>query len=110
MNSFPEFKNKPLCSSNEIDSTMWFAEQEDGRAVRGDSEIAEMAKYVCSRCPAVQECYDFSMSFSGLHGIWAGYTMSERTMVQSRENMQTIPFMSTWDSPFLYEGEGLVNG
>lgn len=104
MNPFPEFKNKPLCSSPEIDKELWFAEQDSGLAVRSDSDEADMAKYVCSRCPALQECYDYSISFSGLYGIWAGLTMSERTFIQSREKLDTIPFMETYESSFLQGG------
>jgi hypothetical protein len=107
MNSFPEFKNKPLCASPEIDKELWFAEQENGLAIRGDSDEAEMAKYVCSRCPAKQECYDYAISFSNLYGIWAGLTMSERTVIQTREELDTIPFMHTWESEL--QGGKLVN-
>ena len=108
MNSFPEFKNKPLCASPEIDKELWFAEQENGLAVRGDSDEAEMAKYVCSRCPAKQECYDYAINFSGLWGIWAGLTQSERTVIQTRDKLTTIPFIGTYESNFL-QGGRLVN-
>jgi hypothetical protein len=102
---FPEFKNKPLCSSPEIDSEIWFAEQDSGLAIRSDSYEAETARYVCSRCPAKQECYDYAISFSGLYGIWAGLTMFERTVIQTREKINTIPYTDTYDSSFLQGGK-----
>ena len=45
----------------------------------GDRHAREArAKAVCAECPVRVECLDWALAVSEPHGVWGGYTESER--------------------------------
>jgi len=44
----------------------------------GTSETAKKAIAVCSRCPVINECLEFSLRTKQRYGVWGGTTSAER--------------------------------
>lgn len=94
-NHIPHFSQPALCA--ESDPEMWFYEEKAGCGVVNTPEI-QMAKRVCRSCPALAECLEYSLRYSGLYGIWGGLDHAERRNYQREHNLQTISYLDTMPS------------
>lgn len=88
----PQFSQPALCA--ESDPEMWFYEEKAGCGLVRTPEI-EMAKRVCQSCPALQECLEYSLKYSGLYGIWGGLDHAERRNYQREHGIQTVNWTDT---------------
>lgn len=50
----------------------------------GDNRSAEIARWICRRCPSQLECYEWAMSDPSLTGIHAGTTHGQRKVLRGR--------------------------
>ena len=98
----PMFKAHALCEDVE-NPDMWFPEPNpNGATNHYRVGVAAEAREICSRCPAIKECLEYSLKYTGLHGIWAGLDPSERSKLQDARRMPTIELRETL--PKIYEG------
>jgi WhiB family transcriptional regulator, redox-sensing transcriptional regulator len=52
--------------------------------VAGDTRAAEIARWICKRCPSQQTCLDWAMNDPTLEGIHAGTTLHQRRRLRVR--------------------------
>jgi hypothetical protein len=89
----PVFSEPALCTNYQPD--WWFPEY-DGTDSDKEQKLQErVARNICTECPAFKECYDYSMQFYGLYGIWAGRNRRERHREQRRLGIVTIKLIDT---------------
>ena len=81
----PRFKNRPACEGT--DTNLWFSNQSN------DYPEKELLTRICNGCPARQECLEYALRYSELHGIWAGLDPTERSKLQDGKSV--IPFHTT---------------
>jgi hypothetical protein len=100
------FNNPALCA--EVDPEIWFPEE--GGNSKYKTPAAEYAKQLCKACPAMQECRDYAIKYTGLYGIWGGLDPSERRDIQKTLKIVPIHVLNT--TPAMHEGfkEGRSNG
>lgn len=94
-NHIPQFSQPALCA--ESDPEMWFYEEKAGCGLVITPEV-EMAKRVCKSCPALTECLEYSLRYSGLYGIWGGLDHKERRDYQREHGIETINYTDTMPS------------
>jgi WhiB family redox-sensing transcriptional regulator len=58
------------------DASVFFCPDQTARSVRRRNEAA--AKAVCARCPVRARCAAYALSTREPHGIWGGFTETER--------------------------------
>jgi WhiB family transcriptional regulator, redox-sensing transcriptional regulator len=88
------FEEKSLCA--EVDPDMWFPERRytnDTNHYR--TEESMQARAICGSCPANPECLEYSLKYSGLHGIWAGLDPTQRAKIQEAKGIRAIPLWRT---------------
>ena len=95
---FPLFTNLALCA--EVDPEVWFPEE--GGNAKYKTPAAVYAKQLCKSCPAMQECRDYALKYTGLFGIWGGLDPSERRDIQKQLNITPIHVLNT--TPSMTEG------
>jgi len=91
--------NKVTQCSVEGNPDWWHDYSPDNGVLMELSPESKMAISICNRCDALEECRDFSMRYSGLHGVWGGLATSTRTRLQNVNGLRTIPFHETWRAP-----------
>ena len=69
-----EWQMKGTCRT--VDASVFFCPDQTVRPVRRRSEAA--AKAVCARCPVRAQCAAYALSTREPHGIWGGFTETER--------------------------------
>jgi WhiB family transcriptional regulator, redox-sensing transcriptional regulator len=92
----PVFENKASCADH--DPELWFPQEVRGSRVWTRTPDAMKAREICSECPALMECRNYSLQFSGLYGIWAGKDWYERNDIQKKLGIVPTPMMDTFDS------------
>lgn len=95
------FDEQALCSTT--DPELWFPEpryRNDTKHYR--SEESMQARAICNACPANPECLEYSLRYSGLHGIWAGLDPMQRHKLQEARGISVIPLHTT--IPMAYQG------
>ena len=102
---FPLFTEHALCS--EVDPEVWFPER--GGNNKYKTPEAVYAKKLCMSCPALRECRDYALKYTGLFGIWGGLDPSQRRDIQKQLNIIPIHVLNT--VPGMTEGftEGVRN-
>ena len=88
------FNEQALCAS--ADPDLWFPEPRfpnDSKHYR--LEEAMQARAICRSCPANPECLEYSLKYSGLHGIWAGLDPTERKKLQDAKGIRVIAIHET---------------
>lgn len=50
----------------------------------------ESAKAICQRCPVLDECRDYAIPQSLLHGIWGGTTETQRRRLRNQHRASTV--------------------
>lgn len=90
----PRFVNHASCSDH--DPQLWFPEEQAGRH-RTWTKTPEVmkAREICSTCPAIQECLEYSLKYSQLYGIWAGLDWYERDELQKSLNLTPVNMTTT---------------
>lgn len=81
INEHPNFKNDALCAYAP-DPDLWFPEEHAGRVKWSQTPSANEARAICRKCPAKDECLEYSIQFIDLSGIWAGMDRYERRAEQ----------------------------
>lgn len=80
--NLPVFSEPALCTNYPPD--WWFPEFDNTDNDKEQKLQERVARNICSECPAFKECYDYSMQFYGLYGMWAGRDKRERHREQRR--------------------------
>jgi WhiB family redox-sensing transcriptional regulator len=103
---FPVYTHPALCA--EIDPEVWFPERGGNSKYRTPEAVH--AKQICKVCPAIAECREYALKYTGLYGIWGGLDPSERRDIQKTLNIIPIHVLNT--VPGMSEGftEGVSNG
>ena len=99
----PRFENHASCSDHDPD--LWFPQEKAGTKSWSRTPEAMRAREICSTCPALQECLDYSLQYSGLYGIWAGLDWYERADIQKWS--ESIPVLMTSTIPHYFR-EGVA--
>ena len=104
-NHMPDFKEKALCSEHDPD--LWFPEERSGNnKLWSRTPEAMKARKICSECPAMMECRNYALAYSGLSGIWGGLDIIERDNLQKKLGITPLFILDTYKSfPFRKEGE-----
>jgi WhiB family redox-sensing transcriptional regulator len=69
-----EWQMKGTCRT--VDASVFFWSDQTARPMRRRREAA--AKAVCARCPVRAQCATYALSTREPHGIWGGFTETER--------------------------------
>lgn len=97
-NHMPHFVNEAACANKEYDSEMWFPLEKHGTRSWTRTKSANAARQICLGCPARQECFEYSIKYSRLYGIWAGLDWYERDDIQKENNIIPTPWIFTYFS------------
>lgn len=95
---FPLFDNHALCS--EVDPEVWFPE--NGGNAKYKTLEAEQARQLCRACPALVQCREYALKYTGLFGIWGALDPSQRRDIQKKLNITPIHVLNT--TPAMHEG------
>lgn len=91
----PRFENPALCA--ESDADMWF--DYSARSMNSiQQEHLQIVKNICKQCPALNECREYAMQYSGLYGVWGGLDHLERERLQRKNHLPTIDWHSTFNT------------
>jgi hypothetical protein len=104
-NHMPRFVNPASCT--EHDPELWFPVEKNTGSHRLWTKTPEVmkAREICSTCPALQECFDYSIQYDGLYGIWAGLDWFQRREIQDSAGIKPISLMLTIPH---YHREGVI--
>lgn len=92
---FPRFTHEASCA-DALNPEIWFPDDED--TIEGRyAPSAVFAREICERCPARQECLEYSIQYENLSGIWAGLDKHERKAEQITRGITTKPVSLTID-------------
>jgi hypothetical protein len=94
----PHFANQANCANSEYDTNWWFPQEAHGTRRWTRTVEANKARAICSTCPARNECFEYSIKYSRLYGIWAGLDWYERDDIQKREGVIPMPWIFTYFS------------
>lgn len=84
----------------EGDPDWWFDYNEEGKSQFSEkSDETRMAISICNRCDALEDCREFALQYSDLHGVWGGLMPRERTSIRRNMGITPIPFHQTWRKP-----------
>lgn len=94
-NHMPNFVNHASCTEHDPD--LWFPVEVNTGRHRKWTKTPEVmkAREICSTCPALKECFDYSIRYTTLYGIWAGLDWFQRTEIQEKSGMKTIDVLLT---------------
>lgn len=70
-----DWQKNGLCRTGEYDPEIWMPE---GRTMERDAEVA---KDICYDCPVMLECGKWALDTHEVHGVWGGYSESDRDMI-----------------------------
>lgn len=98
---YPSFTNTAACSSHNPD--LWFPQEKSGTRNWTRTPDAIRARTICASCPARQECYDYSIQYSNLYGIWAGLDWYERKEIQAEDGIDTTEWLDTFTFSFFHD-------
>lgn len=109
--SMPQFTQEALCATD-ANPNDWFPDFDEVRAQGASQRFirttfshtpsAMRARSVCMKCPAYDECLEYSLQFTGMYGIWANKDQFEREREQQLRGMNPddlIPFYTTYELP-----------
>ena len=98
-NHLPMFTNQASCSEKGYDPDWWHPQELAGRGRKWSyTPEANLARSICSSCPAKQECRSYALQYFNLTGIWGGMDRLERHAMQTALNMTPIDWLSTYES------------
>lgn len=84
--SLPTFilKDEALCA--QTDPELFFPEEKDYSKISYYTDV-KAAKEICSNCPLVIDCLEYSLVNHPLQGIWGGLTEPERSKLIKRSRV-----------------------
>lgn len=95
----PVFTQKASCVDYPAD--WWFPQEVAGTSKQWSRTPEAMkARSICQECPAMMECRNYALAYSGLAGIWGGLDYQERRDLQQNLGIVPIFMMDTYDSSF----------
>ena len=98
-NHIPMFTNEALCSDKGYNPDWWHPQELAGRGRKwSHTPEADLARSICSSCPAKQECRSYALQYFNLTGIWGGMDRLERHAMQVALKMTPIDWLSTYES------------
>jgi len=80
-----DWRHRALCRDE--DPEAWFPLGGDNTYVKESAahlELAEEAKTICRRCPAISNCLAWALETGQDHGVWGGLTAYERRALKRR--------------------------
>ncbi len=81
-NHFKEWAPQAACRG--IDAKIFFDDDSPGRRKRSDGPRSALAKAICETCPVRLDCLEYALITSEPHGVWGGFTFTERKDVRRR--------------------------
>ena len=99
MNShhFPVLENRASCA--DYPAEWWFPQEVAGTSKQWSRTLdALKARSICAECPALIECRNYALAYSGLAGIWGGMDHQERRALQEKLGIVPIFMIDTYDS------------
>lgn len=104
-NHFPALSEKAACAEHPAE---WWFPDEPHRNDKSWSRTpdAMKARAICNDCPALMECRNYALAYSGLAGIWGGLDHIERRNLQDKLGITPIFMRDTYDSTIF----ALING
>ena len=98
-NHLPMLTNHQSCAEKGYDPEWWHPQELSGRQRNwSHTPEAELARSICSTCPAKQECRSYALKYFNLTGIWGGMDRLERHAMQKALGSTPIDWLSTYDS------------
>ncbi len=96
-NHFPSLSEKAACAEHPAE---WWFPEEPRRNDKSWSRTpdAMKARAICKDCPALMECRNYALAYSGLAGIWGGLDHVERKNLQEKLGITPIFMRDTYDS------------
>lgn len=96
-NHFPALSEKAACAEHPAE---WWFPEEPRRNDKSWSRTpdAMKARAICNDCPALMECRNYALAYSGLAGIWGGLDHVERKNLQEKLGITPIFMRDTYDS------------
>ena len=73
-----EWQQRGLCRAS--DSTVFFAPAHFEHKPEREAREAK-AKVICAGCPVRAQCLDWALAVREPHGVWGGYSESERKQI-----------------------------
>lgn len=96
-NHFPSFEERASCQ--DYPAEWWFPEEVGGKSKAWSrTPNAMKARDICKECPALMECRNYALAYSGLSGIWGGLDHQERQALQTKLGITPIFMLDTYDS------------
>lgn len=96
-NHFPNFEERASCQ--DYPSEWWFPVEVSGTSKAWSrTPDAMKARGICKDCPALMECRNYALAYSGLAGIWGGLDHQERRTLQEKLGITPIFMLDTYDS------------
>ena len=80
------------CHDKEYDPEWWFPIEIGGSRTWSRTPDAMKARALCTTCPMLKECRDYSLRFDSIHGIWAGLDRHERSDLQKQLEIEPESF------------------
>ena len=113
-NHLPVFTKHASCSEKGYDPDWWHPQELAGRQRNwSHTPEAELARSICSACPAKFECRSYALQYFNLTGIWGGMDRLERHAMQKALGMNPTNWTDTYESavysvPHNYRGDEIV--
>lgn len=96
-NHFPNFTERPSCQ--DYPAEWWFPDEVGGRSkLWSRTPDAIKARSICRECPAMIECRNYALAYSGLSGIWGNTDYQERKALQEKLGITPIFMLDTYES------------
>lgn len=80
------------CHDKEYDPEWWFPIEIGGSRTWSRTPDAMKARAICTTCPMLKECRDYSLRFDSIYGIWAGLDRHERNDLQKQLEIEPESF------------------
>jgi WhiB family transcriptional regulator, redox-sensing transcriptional regulator len=97
-----EVAQQSACSNEQFDPDWWFPTEVAGKSNWSRTPDANKARAICSTCPILEQCRDYSIQFNGIYGIWGGWDMHEMRAERKRRNILAKSWAMTYVS--IYRG------
>jgi hypothetical protein len=96
-NHFPQLSERASCQ--DYNPEWWFPDEPRGNNKSWSrTPDAMKARAICGDCPALMECRNYALAYSGLSGIWGGLDHVERQQLQEKLGITPIFMANTYDS------------
>lgn len=83
----------PACAGHP-DPELWFPEGEGTTKGWNRTSRVIAARAICDTCPVKQECFEWSVQFIDLSGIWGGKDITQRAWYRRKLNIKGVPVLN----------------